>query len=45
MTIYSSKTLQLHELMRNGQNDQKAVNCVKDFFFIKSINIYKENQE
>ena len=25
-----SKTLQLHEFMRNGQNEQKTVNCVKD---------------
>ena len=31
--------------MRNGQNDQKTVNYVKDFFFIKLMKICKENQE
>ena len=39
------KTLQLHEFMRNGQNDQKTVNCVEDFFFIKLTKIWRENQE
>ena len=31
--------------MRNGQNDQKTVKCVKEFFFIKLTKACKENQE
>ena len=44
-TIKSSKTLQLHEFMRNGQNHQKTMNCVKDSFFIKLSKTCKENEE
>ena len=32
----------MNEFMTNGQNDQKTVNCVKDFFH-KIKNICKEN--
>ena len=35
LTSRSSKTLQLHEFMRNGQNDKITVICLKDSFFIK----------
>ena len=31
--------------MRNGQNDQKSVNCVKGSFSIKLTKTCKENQE